>query len=137
MSQYWLKSSKTNHKNKYRNNFKTKIYTYTDERKNVDTLISNFYWFQMDLFLTLCEYISHHQPHLITNSSANNQGTVPNDTTTSPDEIVKGSLFMPNSLLESVGDELKRCQFVMYEKTTFFDVSSSWKPFYCYSTAAQ
>ncbi|XP_033635708.1 adhesion G-protein coupled receptor G2-like isoform X2 [Asterias rubens] len=62
------------------------------------------------------------QPHLITNSSANNQGTVPNDTTTSPDEIVKGSLFMPNSLLESVGDELKRCQFVMYEKTTFFDI---------------
>ncbi|XP_071800900.1 adhesion G-protein coupled receptor G6-like isoform X2 [Asterias amurensis] len=62
------------------------------------------------------------QPHLITNSSANNQGTVPNETTTSPDEIVKGSLFMPNSLLESVGDELKRCQFVMYEKTTFFDI---------------
>ncbi|XP_038058916.1 adhesion G-protein coupled receptor G2-like isoform X5 [Patiria miniata] len=60
------------------------------------------------------------QPKVTSDSTGNADTVVANNSST--DEIVKGSIFLPNSLLTSVGNRLSRVQFVMYEETTFFDV---------------
>ncbi|XP_022094806.1 adhesion G-protein coupled receptor G2-like isoform X1 [Acanthaster planci] len=62
------------------------------------------------------------QPTLVSGSASNADEVQTNNKSSSTDEIVKGSIYLPNSLLKSVGNKLSRCQFVMYEETTFFDV---------------
>ena len=68
-------------------------------------------------------HVSFKKPHLVSGSSSNADEVVANNRSYETDEIVKGSIYLPNSLLKSVGNQLSRCQFVMYEETTFFDVS--------------
>ena len=37
--------------------------------------------------------------------------------------ILQASVLLPNSLLQTVADNIDRCQFVLYQDTTFFEVT--------------